>query len=111
MSSRSSAGTPSHLLSSIAWAPRVSKGTKSNFTNINYDPINFAQRASTPSLRTNRVKGMNEFKELSGVHRPISRQFSEAIRLNPKAFHRKSGEFSKFSNVSNKPRYGNVNLK
>jgi hypothetical protein len=72
--------------------------TKSNYNPITNEPI---RRISTASAH--RPKGLAEFYDLTKLNNSnVSMRYQEALKKNPMAFHRKSGEFSSYADVAGK---------
>ena len=85
----------SNFASDTNWSPANTATSMINYSHGDYNPITQEKVKRVSTARANRRKGLSEFHDLTRLNNKFGTvKYQEAFTTNPRAFFRRSGEFS-----------------
>ena len=85
----------SNFPSETNWSPANTSTSMINYSTANYNPLNHSKIKRVSTANANRRKGLSEYHDLTRLNNKFpTKVYKEAIETNPRAFFRRSGEFS-----------------
>lgn len=84
--------------SNSSWNPQFKRGSMINYQNQDYNLITGVSMKPRPTTTSHRQRGFSEYLDKSKViNKNLDSSYQDALKSNPKMFHKKSGEFSEHS--------------